>query len=131
MNTCSECDKEYPQEQLANFGEHRVCVLCKPAYVQKIKEGAGELIVKKKQFSVPGLLQAYIACVIPLSLFLLSQSHVFEFGVFIEVFFLIGGFVVPASLLGLTMSRVNWKTYTLALITFGLSLFSCCNHLAI
>ncbi len=36
---CGECGGSYPIPDLARFGSHFVCVNCKPAYVQRLREG--------------------------------------------------------------------------------------------
>ncbi len=36
---CGECGGSYPVQDLARFGNHFVCVNCKPAYVQRMREG--------------------------------------------------------------------------------------------
>ncbi len=36
---CGECGGSYPIPDLARFGNHFVCVNCKPAYVQRLREG--------------------------------------------------------------------------------------------
>jgi len=36
---CGECGGSYPVPDLARFGDHFVCVTCKPAYVQRLREG--------------------------------------------------------------------------------------------
>ncbi len=36
---CSECGRPYAPEDLARFGERAVCIQCKDAFVQKIREG--------------------------------------------------------------------------------------------
>jgi len=36
---CGECGGSYPVQDLARFGNHFVCVNCKPGYVQRMREG--------------------------------------------------------------------------------------------
>jgi uncharacterized RDD family membrane protein YckC len=36
---CGECGGSYPVQDLARFGNHFVCLNCKPAYVQRMREG--------------------------------------------------------------------------------------------
>lgn len=36
---CGECGGAFPVQDLARFGNHYVCVNCKPGYVQRIREG--------------------------------------------------------------------------------------------
>ena len=36
---CSECGKTMPAEEMARYGDAWVCPVCKPVFVQKIKEG--------------------------------------------------------------------------------------------
>jgi uncharacterized RDD family membrane protein YckC len=36
---CSECGQPWPQEELARFGDRLICVNCKIAYAQKLREG--------------------------------------------------------------------------------------------
>lgn len=38
---CSQCGRPYPAEDLARFGEQLICVLCKDAFTQRFREGAG------------------------------------------------------------------------------------------
>ena len=37
---CSECGRQYPQDEMINFSGAWVCASCKPLYVQKLREGA-------------------------------------------------------------------------------------------
>ena len=39
--TCSQCGKPFPPDQLVFFDGKAICAGCKPAFVQRIKEGAG------------------------------------------------------------------------------------------
>ena len=39
MNTCSQCEKEHDADSMVQFGDDWVCENCRPAYVQKMKEG--------------------------------------------------------------------------------------------
>ncbi len=43
---CSECGKSFPEDELAKFQNDLVCASCKPAFLQKIREGVsmGEMI---------------------------------------------------------------------------------------
>ena len=36
---CSECGRPAPADELARFGDRLVCMQCKPAYAQKLREG--------------------------------------------------------------------------------------------
>lgn len=36
---CSECGKPFPADQLLNLGNASVCALCKPIYLQRVREG--------------------------------------------------------------------------------------------
>ncbi len=38
---CTECGRSYPVTDLARFGDASVCIECKPAYVQRLREGTG------------------------------------------------------------------------------------------
>ncbi|THB77985.1 MAG: RDD family protein [Desulfobacteraceae bacterium] len=38
-SACSQCGKSFPNDDLADFSGSLVCAACKPAFVQKIKEG--------------------------------------------------------------------------------------------
>jgi uncharacterized RDD family membrane protein YckC len=37
---CSQCGAPYPAQDLARFGTNLVCANCKPAFAQKLREGA-------------------------------------------------------------------------------------------
>jgi RDD family/GYF domain 2 len=37
---CSECGKIFPVEETISYGNVRVCAACKPAFLQKLQEGA-------------------------------------------------------------------------------------------
>lgn len=37
---CSQCGGSFPKDQVVTFDEQAVCAACKPAFVQKLKEGA-------------------------------------------------------------------------------------------
>lgn len=37
---CSECGREFPDDELIEYEGARICAQCKPAFVQKLKEGA-------------------------------------------------------------------------------------------
>ena len=39
QSVCSECGKAFPQEDMIPYGDAWVCALCKPIFVQKLKEG--------------------------------------------------------------------------------------------
>lgn len=39
MKQCSQCGQYFPESDLAMFEGRRVCAACKPAFVQKIREG--------------------------------------------------------------------------------------------
>ena len=39
QKTCSECGKSFPEDELAKFKDDLVCASCKPAFLQKIREG--------------------------------------------------------------------------------------------
>lgn len=39
QGTCGECGKRFPLDDMIRFQDVRVCVNCKPLFVQKIKEG--------------------------------------------------------------------------------------------
>jgi uncharacterized RDD family membrane protein YckC len=44
--TCSECGRSFPADAVINVGNARVCAVCKPVFLQKLKEGGtarGEL----------------------------------------------------------------------------------------
>ena len=36
---CSECGRPAPSDELARFGDRLICMQCKPAYAQKLREG--------------------------------------------------------------------------------------------
>ncbi len=38
---CSMCGRTFPEEALIRYKESRVCADCKPAFMQRLKEGAG------------------------------------------------------------------------------------------
>ncbi|MCP4020487.1 MAG: RDD family protein [Desulfobacteraceae bacterium] len=46
QKTCSECGKAFAQDELVSFNDSFICAGCKPAFVQKIREGIpiGEMI---------------------------------------------------------------------------------------
>lgn len=37
--SCSECGKFFPEDELANYNDALICAACKPAFLQKIREG--------------------------------------------------------------------------------------------
>ena len=39
QSVCSECGNAFPQEDMIRYGDAWVCALCKPIFVQKLKEG--------------------------------------------------------------------------------------------
>ena len=39
MANCTECGKQFPEDELVPFENARVCASCKPLFVQKIREG--------------------------------------------------------------------------------------------
>jgi uncharacterized RDD family membrane protein YckC len=39
QSVCSECGKAFPREDMIPYGDAWVCALCKPIFVQKLKEG--------------------------------------------------------------------------------------------
>ncbi len=39
-STCSGCSKEFQQDELIDFEGELICAACKPAFLQKLKEGA-------------------------------------------------------------------------------------------
>jgi uncharacterized RDD family membrane protein YckC/DNA-directed RNA polymerase subunit RPC12/RpoP len=44
---CSECNRDFAEDQLITFGDSVVCAECKPIFVQKLREGltlAGEMV---------------------------------------------------------------------------------------
>ena len=44
---CSECNRDFGEDQLITFGDSVVCAECKPFFVQKLREGltlAGEMV---------------------------------------------------------------------------------------
>lgn len=44
---CAECGKPFAPEEMIKFGDRYVCALCKPIFVQKLREGA----------SLPGVME--------------------------------------------------------------------------
>ncbi len=46
QKSCSQCGKSFPEDELAKFQGDLVCASCKPAFLQKIREGVsmGEMI---------------------------------------------------------------------------------------
>lgn len=39
MASCSQCGRSFPESDLLTFENRRICASCKPAFVQKIREG--------------------------------------------------------------------------------------------
>lgn len=39
-HVCAECGKVFPSDAVIKFGDRYVCAVCKPIFVQKLKEGA-------------------------------------------------------------------------------------------
>jgi uncharacterized RDD family membrane protein YckC len=39
MGSCSQCGRRFPESDLLTFENRRICAACKPAFVQKIREG--------------------------------------------------------------------------------------------
>jgi uncharacterized RDD family membrane protein YckC len=39
QQSCSECGKPYPSDELVAFGSSLVCATCKPVFTQKLREG--------------------------------------------------------------------------------------------
>ena len=39
VQTCSECGKQFPPDEMVAFGNAYVCAACKPIYAQKLQEG--------------------------------------------------------------------------------------------
>ncbi|HEX3628163.1 MAG TPA: RDD family protein [Verrucomicrobiae bacterium] len=37
---CAECGKMFPEDETIRYGDRRVCASCKPAFIQKLQEGA-------------------------------------------------------------------------------------------
>ncbi len=46
---CGECGGAYPVQDLVRFGNHFVCANCKPAYVQRMREGVQPIGVPVQQ----------------------------------------------------------------------------------
>lgn len=46
MGSCSQCGRSFPESDLLTFENRRICASCKPAFVQKIREGVsvGDLV---------------------------------------------------------------------------------------
>ncbi len=38
-SVCSECGRAYAEEEMIRFNDAWICVGCKPAFIQKVKEG--------------------------------------------------------------------------------------------
>lgn len=39
MGSCSQCGRSFPESDLLTFENRRICAACKPAFIQKIREG--------------------------------------------------------------------------------------------
>jgi uncharacterized RDD family membrane protein YckC len=37
---CAECGRTFPLDDMVQYGQHRICAACKPAFFQKLQEGA-------------------------------------------------------------------------------------------
>jgi uncharacterized RDD family membrane protein YckC len=44
---CSECGRPYPPDQLVEIGKASVCAICKPAYLQRLREGGQSVGVRR------------------------------------------------------------------------------------
>ncbi|MBA3030919.1 MAG: RDD family protein [Desulfobacteraceae bacterium] len=41
LRVCSQCRRSFPEDQVVTFDDQIICSDCKPAFVQRVKEGAG------------------------------------------------------------------------------------------
>ncbi len=71
---CSECGRACAPEEVVKFGERRVCAVCKPAFAQRLREGAvssgaagyGGFWIRALAAMIDGMIMA--AIVIPIQL---------------------------------------------------------------
>ena len=103
---CSECGRDFPAQDLARFGDAAVCADCKPAYVQRMREGAPA-----------SMRQAYVY-----GGFWLRLAAIFLDGIILNVVFAV--FVGIAYFSGLfnAANPAGWQVGVLYLVLFGVAI---------
>lgn len=75
---CSECGKAFPQDEMIRFGNSWVCALCKPVFIQKIKEGVttsrmeyGGFWIRFGAFFIDGMITGAVNLILSIPFYIL------------------------------------------------------------
>jgi uncharacterized RDD family membrane protein YckC len=91
---CNSCEGRFSPDDLATFGESRVCAACQPAWVQALRQGTAEAaVILPQTYHYAGFWIRLLAQVIDMLILLAAQ---FTIGLIVGLIFIVlGGRAVP------------------------------------